>query len=114
MINMFIAKPAMKQGGKYAASKFDAPHWVREMVERGEVPTGATKAAWGYIARSVADYIRGFKEFVGQWQKQMQESTVQCAKLVDGHLPLTRVLKYFSREQIQFPEKKIVERSQKF
>ena len=105
MINMFIAKPAMKQGGKYAASKFDAPHWVREMVERGEVPTGATKAAWGYIARSAVDYIRGFKEFVGQWQKQMQESTVQCEKLIDGHLPLTRVIKYFSREQIQFPEK---------
>ena len=105
MINQFIARPAMMQGGKYQNSKFEAPHWVKEMVERGEVPTGSTKEAWNWIAKSAVDYIRGFKVFVGQWQKQMQESSIQREKLVDGHLPLTRLLDYFSPRQILFPEK---------
>ena len=105
LLSSMVVKPLMEQSTKWRSFHNDAPDWVKDMVLKGEMPTGKTKKAWIELASTPAMYVDGLRALLGKLQEELQKNPDrQTDKLVEGRLHLWAMLAFNTEHQISFPE----------
>ena len=73
LISEHIIKPLLAQSKKWQKYKKQAKKEVKEMVARGELPTGENSEDWADIVYTPVSYLRGLKDLLGKYQKELLE-----------------------------------------
>ena len=98
----YVVKPVCFKSAKWRKFGRRAQEWIKDMVHRGELPTGKTKKAWADFAATAKLYLNGLKVLLGLFQSEMQKTMPE--KLIDGRFHLWQLFDFKSKNEVECPD----------
>ena len=101
LLSEHLVKPLLVQSQKWQKFKSKTKKKVKDMVLRGELPTGKNPEAWADVVYTPVSYLRGLKDLLGKYQKELLER----GRLKDDRLHIWAMMEaYKTKDHIEFPE----------